>query len=56
MMHLIRDIDIAVGVAKRWGMSKFPDMELNVCVYDTRVVGEEEDKPFHFMFANNLDD
>ena len=55
-MHLIRDLDIAIGLAKRWGMSKFPDMELNVCVYDTRVAPKDEDKPFHFMIANNLDD
>ena len=55
-MHLIRDIDIAVGVAKRWGMSKFPDMELDICVYNTRASETEEEKPFHFMVANNLDD
>jgi hypothetical protein len=55
-MHLIRDIDIAVGEAKRWGMSKCPNMELNVCVYAVRVSDTEEEMPFHFMFAYNLDD
>ena len=56
MRTLIRDIDIAIGLAKRWGMSKFPDMELDVCVYATRVSDTDDSKPFHFMFANNLDE
>ena len=56
MRTLIRDIDIAIGLAKRWGMSKFPDMELDVCVYATRVSESDEVNPFNFMFANNLDD
>jgi hypothetical protein len=62
-MHLIRDIDVAVGVAKRWGMLKADrwgmnkwKMELDVCVYDTQVSDTDENMPFHFMFADNLDD
>ena len=56
MMSLIRDIDLALGVAKRWGMSRFPDMELDICVYDTRESEIGQNTPFHFMVANNLDD
>jgi hypothetical protein len=55
MMHLIRDIDISVGVAKHWGMIKWK-VELDVCVYATRVSDTEEEMPFNFMVADNLDD
>ena len=54
-MHLIRDIDIAVGEAKRWGVIKWK-MELDICVYDIRASETEEIRPFHFMVADNLDD
>ena len=55
MMSLIRDIDIAVGEAKRWGIIKWK-MELDICVYATRVSDTEEEMPFNFMVANSLDD
>ena len=55
MMSLIRDLDLVVGGAKRWGMIRWK-VELDVCVYATRKSDTEEDMPFKCMFADNLDD
>lgn len=63
-MSLIRDIAIAVGVAKRWGMGDLRGEEwqvvLNIRVYDTRVADTGEEvvvvRPTDDFVVNNLDD
>ncbi len=61
MMSLIRDIDLAVVVAKRWGWGMIKwQVGLNIRIYDTRVADTCEtvvvDRPTDDLVVHNLDD